>query len=655
MLLAVVASACKPPSPPGDGGQTDGGQTDGGQDAGRTPGADGGRDGGDGGCGSDLDCQASLTGSVCTAGECACPPSDGGAETACGGACVDTLADPANCGACGFACPASPTDAGPSACIRGRCLITVTQQPASGLALWGPALFGTNFGANPGEPIVWQVDLEGGGLSPVSAENQENQWAEAPFVDGRALWWFGANYGIASTSLDGGPFSLVQAHGEQGSYVDAEWLYSGPPYQAGDIVRLPRADPLDGGRVLLASGATAFVIDDGYLYWAASGSPPKCTDGAILARPLSGGRPRVLAAGQHQPTALTLDQGNLYWLNLGEYGCVPGAIPQPGDGTLMAVARDGGATVTLASSLTWPGTLALGRTTIFWTDNVLSQTDVRIESIRIDGGAPTLLVGGQPSVSPPALVATSGTLFWNDTGTPDAGFQDGRVMELLPVAAAAPAPTRGLGMPCVSAGECESGACCAGTCTNEEADLANCGACGASCSAGQACDAGRCGYDCARTAPACLTCAPGASTACLNAGGTCLPAQRDLDGCDDGGCGFICAADCSASGACPGGFVCTPLGVPADLGICACGGPSLVGTPCWCADGGLVGTAGCRTTADCPADTCTDAGACTETGSPCGADLDCPTPACFLGECVLGYGCLPAIPFSCGDAGICPG
>ncbi|HUB05523.1 MAG TPA: hypothetical protein VMB50_00900 [Myxococcales bacterium] len=350
-----------------------------------------------------------------------------------------------------------------------------------------------------------------------------------------------------------------------------------------------------------------------------------------------------------------MDQGNLYWLNLGEYGCVPGAIPQPGDGTLMAVARDGGATVTLASSLTWPGTLALGRTTIFWTDNVLSQTDVRIESIRIDGGAPTLLVGGQPSVSPPALVATSGTLFWNDTGTPDAGFQDGRVMELLPVAAAAPAPTRGLGMPCVSAGECESGACCAGTCTNEEADLANCGACGASCSAGQACDAGRCGYDCARTAPACLTCAPGASTACLNAGGTCLPAQRDLDGCDDGGCGFICAADCSASGACPGGFVCTPLGVPADLGICACGGPSLVGTPCWCADGGLVGTAGCRTTADCPADTCTDAGACTETGSPCGADLDCPTPACFLGECVLGYGCLPAIPFSCGDAGICPG
>jgi hypothetical protein len=53
---------------------------------------------------------------ICSNGACGCGPT----ATLCGGACVDTTADPANCGTCDFLCP----DGGPNttpACEKGLC------------------------------------------------------------------------------------------------------------------------------------------------------------------------------------------------------------------------------------------------------------------------------------------------------------------------------------------------------------------------------------------------------------------------------------------------------------------------------------------------------------------------------------------------------
>lgn len=52
---------------------------------------------------------------VCTGGACVCPPSQ-----QCGGSCVDTQVDPANCGACGHVCPSgAPCVGGACACPSG--------------------------------------------------------------------------------------------------------------------------------------------------------------------------------------------------------------------------------------------------------------------------------------------------------------------------------------------------------------------------------------------------------------------------------------------------------------------------------------------------------------------------------------------------------
>ncbi len=620
----MLAAACQCPAHASDAGAQDAGLVE-------------ARDGGDGGEDSGTHCAANLD---------------------CQGACVDTLSDVSNCGACGSVCPSSPADAGPTACVGGRCLLTLTRQPATGIALWGSTLFGTNLGAfSPGGPIAWRIDLDAGRFTALLAASPQYQGAEAPFVDGSSLWLFGGTY-IMAIALDGGPPAIAPLHGEQGSYVDATWIYEGPPNVSSGVARQLRDLPLTATPELLADDATAFAVNDGYLYWASSGTmAADCTDGAILVRPLSGGAPRVLASGQHQPTALTLDQDRLYWLNLGAEGCVSGAVPQPEDGALMSVERDGGPAVALVTGLTWPGSLAIGGSTIYWTDNVLSESDVHVEAFSLDGGGqPVLLADGQPSLIAPALIASGGALFWADLGTTDAGFRDGRVMELLPVEAAPPPRTRPLGALCATDAECATGACCGGACVDLSSDLGSCGGCSQPCSTGQTCNGGSCASDCAQTEPSCRSCTGNGAVLCLAAGGLCLPTITGAAGCGDGGCDYLCASDCSLSGWCPVGFSCAPLAVPSVLGICACGNRSGHGTPCWCVDGGVAGTSGCRTTADCPETPCLAGGTCAGTGGSCSSGADCPQPACVLGECVLGYGCLPAVPISCSlDGGLCPG
>jgi hypothetical protein len=66
------------------------------------------------GCGRALSCGGCALGQVCTASNvCACAPG----YTACSGSCVDLLADPKHCGACGRQCASG------SVCSAGSCRI----------------------------------------------------------------------------------------------------------------------------------------------------------------------------------------------------------------------------------------------------------------------------------------------------------------------------------------------------------------------------------------------------------------------------------------------------------------------------------------------------------------------------------------------------
>jgi hypothetical protein len=674
--LVLAACVCRP-DVSSDAGRDAGADAgldagvDGGLDGGLDSGTDGGDAGPDGGsaCSIDADCQATLSGGVCENGACVCPPvGDGGLAAVCSGVCTD-LSGTQDCGACGNVCPGSPTDAGPTLCVNGRCLVTLVRQPAvTGIALWGSTLFGTNGTALAmGGALVWNIDLGEGvfAVLATSAPGSPNPFADGPFVDGENLYWLGtgeSQQGSAwyqSAPLDGGPFPLVTPYGAQSIYANATSLYG---LGSGDIGRLSAVDPPDGG-VLLAAGATAFAVDGDTLYWTAAGSPPNCTDGTVQAVSLSGGAPRVLASGQHQPWAIALDGQHIYWLNEGAGGCLIGVVPTPGDGALQSVPRDGGPTVSLASGLTWPGALAVAGSTVYWTENVLTPTDIQIKTLDLDGGVPTLLVDGQPSAIPQqSLLATSGALFWNDTGTEAAGYQDGRVMELLPVPAPSSPFPRPLGMPCGTNAECASNACCGGGCADLGSDLANCGGCGLGCAFGDWCNGGQCGSACAAPTPYCQACTPGAADGCSDAGGYCLPDPANPPSCADGGCLSLCGIDCATTGACPAGFACTPLSIPTTnqpgLGPCDCDPSSCTnGTACQCPAGSETGgTCGCQQATDCEMDECLDGGSCAATGTPCSANTDCVQPTCRLEYCVVGYACLPVAPNGCAPgAGPCQG
>ncbi|HUB06555.1 MAG TPA: hypothetical protein VMB50_06125, partial [Myxococcales bacterium] len=279
---------------------------------------------------------------------------------------------------------------------------------------------------------MWQLDLDGGGFTALEVAPSNppvTAGAYRPFIDGLNLWFSDQDSEEVELPLGGGPYPLVDPYGENSFFVDAKWIYFPPATPVGIFGRVPRLAWVDAGLDVIEGNATAVAIDDGWAYVATAGTPPDCTDGTIEAVPLAGGEHRILAGEQHDPIAVALDGQRIYWLNQGEFGCVVGAVPLAGDGALLVVGMDGGQVAALASGLTWPGSLTVAGQWAYWTEDVLTD-DVAIQALYLDGGSPMTLATGQPTETAPTLLASGGALFWNDTGTLDAGFKDGRVMEL---------------------------------------------------------------------------------------------------------------------------------------------------------------------------------------------------------------------------------
>ena len=96
-------------------------------------------------------------------------------------------------------------------------------------------------------------------------------------------------------------------------------LRPGPFEVDGDVEILP----LGGGdAVTIASdqnNPTAVAIDNTNIYWADEGTSARCyTDGAIVRAPLAGGRVETLVTGEFSPEGIAIDDTSVYWVTRGD-------------------------------------------------------------------------------------------------------------------------------------------------------------------------------------------------------------------------------------------------------------------------------------------------------------------------------------------------
>lgn len=139
-----------------------------------------------------------------------------------------------------------------------------------------------------------------------------------------------------------------------------------------------------------------------------------CTDFACV-QPEPKYRSTLLATGQAHPFAIVVDDGFVYWTNVGF---------RVSDGSVMKVPKTGGAAVALATAQGAPFDLALFEGALYWNNAARAAPDANgnvpgagILKIPVTGGPPAVLVQGR---SPLRLAVTSDGIFWTN--------QDGTVM-----------------------------------------------------------------------------------------------------------------------------------------------------------------------------------------------------------------------------------
>lgn len=303
--------------------------------------------------------------------------------------------------------------------VGGAPVTLVYGADASDIALDAASVYWTVSigGSTSTSTTIMKVPL-GGGTTATLVESQPG----APggiVVEGANVYWTEQLRGggsVLSVGVDGGPVSVVASTGSYpaGITADAANVYWTVEDKTTGTVN--RSALTGGPTTVLASGRFdphAIAVDSGTIYWAdadLSGS------GSVLSVPTTGGAVATLATNQNAaPIAVAVDNTSVYWIDSGT------GANALGNGTVMSVARSGGAPRVFAGDPTAiasidPGSIAVSGTVAIWTFAGIGGGNAGgIARLPNLGAAPALLAA---VVAPTALAADATNAYYgNADGT----------------------------------------------------------------------------------------------------------------------------------------------------------------------------------------------------------------------------------------------
>jgi hypothetical protein len=357
--------------------------------------------------------------------------------SACGGKCVDETTDDANCGGCGLTCS--------TGCTAGECLLVIAEDQTSpaGITLDAANLYWIDTEAmGDGGSVdfvapVMQLPQKGGTTRPL-ASSLDNGVGIA--IDATSVYW--TTRGTeANAYTDGTVMKVPKGGGTPVTLATGVFNPWGPIAVANATVYWADGDDGDGGGLFsVASGGgevrslasttaeifpAAIAVDATSVYWTDYSAP------GVLKVPVVGGTPTTLASGT-VPQGIAIDGTSVYWTDSGAgatFDSCDGIGAVTSNGTVTKVPLAGGTTTTLASGRLCPTNIVVDAKSVYWSEG-MGNGGISLMKVPLDGGVPVTMGSSLGSVAGLAVGTTS--LYFTDPATFITGEGTGPVWELTP-------------------------------------------------------------------------------------------------------------------------------------------------------------------------------------------------------------------------------
>jgi hypothetical protein len=159
------------------------------------------------------------------------------------------------------------------------------------------------------------------------------------------------------------------------------------------------------------------AVDASYVYWV---NAEGADGGSVVRVAKGGGAAQTLASAQVNPVSIAIDANRVYWTTAGTSSCAPdGACTSNADGAVLSAPLAGGTPTVVAGGQRAPVSLAVDASNVYFVDEgsaVFESTiaDGTVVQVPVGGGAPTTLAGGL--FYPGALAVDGASVYWTIPG-----------------------------------------------------------------------------------------------------------------------------------------------------------------------------------------------------------------------------------------------